>query len=196
MLLPAGFFVYNFCMGNKVAIIVGHERSKPGALLKSEDIEITEYNYNSDVASIMKKEAPNFGLNLQVFFRDGVGRIKVRDNAIAYEPDIILELHFDSASIKSANGCSVLSLKNFNNHPFINDFFSLCLKLFGGKIRGIINPTITENGFANVKSPIPLFLLEPFFGSNENQAALALKHKEDYALGLLEILEGLHGFET
>jgi len=183
-------------MGIRVAVIVGHEKRKPGAVMSDVGVEITEYKYNSEVAKTMKDYAPSRGLEVSVFFRDGVGRLKVRDQALSFKPEIILELHFDASPNKTATGCTVLTMQKYSKHPFIGSFSSLCVGLFGGKIRGAKIPAPTENGFSNVQSPLPLFLLEPFFGSNEDQAALALKNQKEYALGLLDCLEEFYGFET
>ena len=83
-----------------------------------------------------------------------------------------------------------------SKHPFIGSFLHLCVSLFGGKVRGAKVPKPSENGYANVQSSTPLFLLEPFFGSNEDQASLAVKYQKEYALGLLDCLEEFYGFET
>jgi len=178
----------------KISIIVGHDKKEQGAVLRLPDKKvITEYQYNTRVAAAMKELSPHYNCIVNIFLRDNVGRLAAKRAAIAAEPDVILELLFNGSTHPEVRGAEILCSHYYNKLPLPRMILESCVKVFGGQNRGIKNPSREDNGWMNVKSIVPLFLLEPFFGSNELQAKVAMESVIEYAQSILADVEECYG---
>lgn len=173
----------------RIAVIVGHEKKSPGSILNIPIGIVTEYEYNTGVALNIKKMAMAYGFTAEIFFRDGCGRTGVKNHALAWKPDLIIELHFDSASDPTIHGCTVLCEETYGQSPISEKFLLMMSVLFQGRNRGVKIPNKNENGWYNVQSSVPTYLLEPFFGSNRMQAELAINKMPEYAKGILDCIK-------
>jgi len=177
----------------RVAIIIGHEKKAQGALLQGGQKKIiTEYEYNLKVAAAMKELSKHYNCEVATFLRDNIGRQAVKKQAVEWGPDVILELHFNSSDKRDVAGAEILCNKYYSDLPLPKMILGECVRIFGGKNRGIKIPGPDDNGFMNVKCILPLFLLEPFFGSNEVQAQTALINVVEYAQSLLSCVEEIY----
>lgn len=163
----------------KLGIVVGHEKDKPGAVLKNS--AMAEYEYNSQVARLIEFIAPTFRVEPKIFFRDGVGIIAAHEAAERWGANVVLELHFNSHFDGTVQGAEVLCKRDYNG-AFPSEMCAIMSQLFLGPNRGIKDPaTPYDDGHPNVYRPVPTFLLEPFFGSNDEQAENALHAQKAYA---------------
>lgn len=176
----------------KVAVIVGHEKVRPGARLCVEEY-VSEYMYNKIVAQHLEGLAKQNNLDLMVIYRDQKGRNGAYREAEKNGADLIIELHFNSAANPEARGCEVICSGKHAWSKFCDHILAEMEAVFGGPIRGIKVPRHTDRGWANVTRPLPYFLLEPFFGSNHDQASIALSKTMDYAQGIVRAINKYKG---
>lgn len=91
----------------KLAVIVGHTKSAQGA---NNYKGVSEYVWNGKVATLMAANAPSFGIEVKVFYRDVGGVSAAAKAAKAWGANASLELHFNAAGAV-AYGCECLVLK-------------------------------------------------------------------------------------
>jgi len=171
----------------KLAIIVGHTKKDPGAVMVYGGM--SEYEYNLKVAVNMQLMQGAYGIQTQVITRDGIWLRGAYAKAVYFGADAILELHFNSDVSKEATGSMVLVSEENKIHPLIPHLSSQMLQLFGRRDRGVEVPTKDGRGYGNVNRPTPYFLLEPFFGSNVDQCKFALDNIIKYAASIMDAVE-------
>ena len=90
--------------------------------------------------------------------------------------EFCLELHFNSSLNRDANGCECLVYwKNEKAKKLATDFMAKLQNIFGSKIRGNhgiieIQDSKTRGGYGICNSKDTYILLEPFFGSNQDES--------------------------
>ena len=159
----------------KIAIIVGHGdydakgNFDTGAQNWNGE---SEFAYQSKVANMIAEYA--YPKEVKVFWRKGRGIAGVAKDAMAWNPDITVELHNNSFN-KIAKGCEVLVIKK--DHVSLKcgqDFAAKYCKEFGRVMRdgdGVKELEGSDRGAFSLKQvndPPPSILLEPFFGDNKN----------------------------
>lgn len=175
----------NFGIG-KIALIVGHGYSDSGAVGHG----TSEFEYNSWVAEYVKKNIS--GKVVEVFYRGATGIVGVALKAVAFKPDLCVELHLNATA--GANGCEVLVLKKDSKsemvgRSFANEFTSI----FSRRLRqdkGIKWIDSRERGYTSLyaQSAIPRkILVEPFFIDTPSEFI----HREIYADFLISWLRKL-----
>ncbi|WP_136464944.1 N-acetylmuramoyl-L-alanine amidase [Flagellimonas onchidii] len=160
----------------KVAIVIGHTKLRQGAY--SPHLNITEWEFNKiiaerleDVATVFCYDSYNGG------YTSMIKRMARRINRQKF--DLVLELHFNAAESKQANGCEALY---YFNNPYAKllgeDFCELMEIAFNIKNRGAkALYGKHQRGFAAVYYPKPTTLiLEPFFGSNSEDCKKLNQH--------------------
>ncbi|AXG70432.1 N-acetylmuramoyl-L-alanine amidase [Kordia sp. SMS9] len=154
----------------KVAIVIGHTKFKQGAY--SRDLDTTEWKFNKMVAAHLKDIATIFYYDsYNLGYTSMVKRNAKKINTGNF--DLVLELHFNAAESKQANGCEALYyFKNQKGKRLADFFCNLIEKKMGRKNRGakaLFGKH--QRGFAAVFYPNPTTLiLEPFFGTNRSDA--------------------------
>ncbi len=174
----------------KLGVIIGHDSIEQGAVIGSRFLElkdsITEYEYNSMVAKAMKKyseDHPEKYIEVLIITRNVVGISGAYAQAIAANCDLVIELHFNSHADESIHGTETLCSPNADDLLFANIVQKRVYSLFIIKDRGV--KTLT-NGMRGNKSVaalpnIPNCLVEPFFGSNLNDATAGISFLDSYA---------------
>ena len=87
-----------------------------------------------------------------------------------------LELHFNSSTNSQANGCECLVYyKNNKAKELATNFMARLQNIFGSKIRGNhgiieIQNNKTRGGYGICNSKDTYILVEPFFGSNNDES--------------------------
>lgn len=179
-------------MGSKkVALIVGHQKVSQGAF--SIPMSIHEYEFNTGVAQALCSVLIE-SFDCQIYFRDGK-TIEETYNGIAdWNPDLSLELHFNAESSGLARGTETLcALKWSNFGTLIQNSMLASLERVGKEDRGVelIHPgDHLTRGWASCQANWPQALLEPFFGSNQEDCDLFQSKVQVFCLGILQCLVG------
>lgn len=171
---------------NKVAIVIGHTNLRKGAC--SEVVEC-EFNYNrkvaqclSDVCDIYYYDSYNLG------YKSMVKRNAKKMNKNDY--DLVLELHYNSA-VPQANGCEVFYyFNNSEGKKLAGELSEMISQTFDVKDRGAkAMVSKRQRGFWALYYPIATtLLLEPFFGSNTEDAT-KFKDDEEYSRMIRKFLK-------
>ena len=148
----------------KIAIIVGHGNGDSGAGGWN---GVEEFAYNSQVAKII--EASDIGKQKQIFWRGSSGIVGVAAKAMAYGPDMTIELHLNAYN-GVANGCEVLCLNGDPKSGALGRSFAKSFTdKFGRKLRrelGINWINSGDRGGTSLKAVSAAkysILVEPFF---------------------------------
>jgi len=156
--------------GKKVALIVGHGAGDGGAEAFN---GMSEFNYNSFVAEEVEKAIKN--KQIKVFYRGAGGIAGVASKAVAWNPEVCIEMHLNSFNGIAA-GCEVLVLNGDEESAKLARQFasSFCTK-FSRKLRGdkgVKWLASSERGGLSLKCLSPIkqaILIEPFFCDNEKE---------------------------
>lgn len=173
----------------KLGIVVGHSIKDGGAVLNLPENILRQYNfekeyaqeydYNRDIARGLEATGVIYGVDVKIFFRDGLSISGAHEEAENWGASVILELHFNSVADTEVAGSEVLTTPEYEKlNGFAAEMSGRMASLFGGSNRGVKHPD--TRGHGNVYRPIPTYLLEPFFGSNPEQAEHGLKNMEAY----------------
>ena len=156
----------------KVALIIGHNKRSKGAFSM---IVGDEFGYWRNIAEKIKYEIPEM---IEVYEREPnqnyvreMNKVLVELNKHNYE--YCLELHFNSALDSKANGCECLIYKgNKKAKELSTNFMARLQNVFNSKVRGVIEiaDSKTRGGYGICNSKDTYVLLEPFFGSNVDEA--------------------------
>lgn len=180
----------------RLCLVIGHEENKPGAALHGGG---SEYTYNSKVALLAKEYAQEvLSDRLQVYtvFRDGVGIKGAYEVVKNISPDACIELHFNAFN-KKVSGSEVLYHDNKDVKPeleynFAKHILETIYKVFNRStrraMRGEKDISPGQAGFYNLTRThrFPCILVEPFFGDNPDESALAREKQKEYAIALCE----------
>ena len=160
---------------NKVALIIGHNDRSRGAY---SPILLSEFKCWKRIAEKIKGEIP------------GIVDIYERKPNKAYIPEMnevlkelnkndykfCMELHFNSSLNRDANGCECLVYwENEKAKELATDFMARLQNVFGSKIRGNhgiieIQGSNVRGGYGICNSKDTYILVEPFFGSNQDES--------------------------
>ena len=182
--------------GNKVrlALVVGHEKGRPGAGLHGGG---HEYQYNSKVAEKAKAFADEVlfdELEVFVVYRDGIGIGGAYEKVKDIDPDAVIELHFNAFN-KRVIGTELLYHDDKDKDPSLERAFAEHVldglyRLFrpgvkgkDRRLRGAKDLPKGHRGWYNVSRVLdfPSILVEPFFGDVASEAKLARELIDDYA---------------
>ena len=183
----------------KVALVVGHEPSAPGADGMFMDgvhrIECNEYAFNVGIAGMVKQSLASNDLVEIVDVRrhlvGGYSKMPAWINARNF--DVAIELHYNAAASSSAGGTEMLywhtSARSKLFAAILQGRVLGALKL---KDRGTKAITIKDRGAPFLRNTIcPAVICEPFFGSNADEMRLAWNSTEKlaaaYVLGITDI---------
>lgn len=175
----------------KKAFIIGHYLLSQGAF--SEDLQESEYYFNSKVAQFLKK------MGNDIFYHDHkITSYRQRCKAMAEKIknyDIAFELHYNFFNLTSANGVEAVYWNgNKKGEVLANLYIDRVADEFGVRKREPLKAyedgveKIQHRGYWMLYYPKPTtLLLEPFFGSNKKDCHLFKGKHEDYAVLLNEL---------
>lgn len=172
----------------RLAVIVGHTKKSQGATM-AKPLGMSEYVYNSKVAALMERHAAKFkGLEIKTFFRD-IGGIKgAYGDAIKWDADIAIELHFNAFNGKAV-GTTNLCTPSSDDLAYATEIQKAMCEVFGrsGMSRGVKAIARADRGGGNVHSfpNGPNCLVEPAFGDNIAEAEMLVDRAEAYALAMV-----------
>lgn len=158
----------------KVALIIGHNARSKGAY---SPILGSEYDYWKRIAHQVQYNLPDL---VDVYERlpnkSYVNEMqKVLQEVNKHDYKYCLELHFNAASEK-ANGCECLVYwKNEQAKELATQFMARLQTIFNSKIRGQhglieVKNSNSRGAYGICNSKDTYILLEPFFGSNQEEA--------------------------
>lgn len=172
----------------RLAVVVGHTARSPGAYSKA--LGVNEYAWNTGLANMMKDV--NADLTVGIFTRDQGGIAGAYKRVKEWGADLIMELHFNAASAQ-ATGTETIYLPP--NQRWASIVQKHMVKAMGLRDRGAKGPW-NGRGETSLKSGAgkPVVIIEPFFGSNEDDSLKAASNKSELAMALVsaavEFLEG------
>ncbi|WP_019565575.1 N-acetylmuramoyl-L-alanine amidase [Agrobacterium sp. 10MFCol1.1] len=168
----------------KLAIIVGHSRSSPGAWGVA-PISQYEYPFNKALAEgEISAAAARRGVEIGIFYRDGHGVEGAYRQVNAYQPDAAFELHFNALSSSSSGTLTLYGSSNRHSQRLAKSIQREMLKTFGLADHGLVFRKKGDGGRGsdNVNSAnCPSALLEPFFGSNPEDSKVGNAKRAAYA---------------
>ena len=156
----------------KVALIIGHNKRSKGAFSMTVG---DEYSYWKNIAEKIKYEIPEI---VDVYEREpNTNYVREMNKVLAelnkHNYDYCLELHFNSALDNKANGCECLIYKgNEKAKKLSTNFLARLQNVFNSKVRGVIelSDPKTRGGYGICNSKDTYILVEPFFGSNNDES--------------------------
>ncbi len=177
----------------RLAIIVGHTERSSGAHALV-PIGRSEYPFNKDVARCMEQVAGSRDIAARTFFRDNVGIRGAYQAAAAYQPQAIIELHFNAASAAARGSETLYCELHPHSRRLAQEAQQAMVRVFGrsgSRNRGVKVLTPGGRGYGNVSAApgVPSILVEPFFGSNEQECRLAHENFDAYVEGLVDAFD-------
>lgn len=175
-----------------IGIVIGHNDKKQGA----NSIVGMEYNYCSKLAGVIAKKLGN---EVKIFRRQEVGSYTremaqlVNNIHQAGEFTIIIELHFNGVSDPKVGGSEILVYEKSSAVPLAEKLLANICKIFETKNRGLkkITSARDRGGYGIMKCKYPYILIEPFFGSNPEEAE-KFKQRELLADVIISTLKEEH----
>lgn len=181
----------------RLAIIVGHTAASQGAM-SVYPLQETEYIYNTKIGALAVDYGRTKGIEIETFFRDHVGIVGAYALATRFRPTAIIELHFNSFYSPKVRGTEALlesptELEIALAEQLLKRTYVIFKRWDTRSKRGIKVLEEGARGYFNVsrEKTIPSILMEPFFGSNEEDCQLASLHKVDYAVNLVQAFEDI-----
>jgi N-acetylmuramoyl-L-alanine amidase len=160
----------------KIAFVIGHDKTKPGAY--STHLGQSEYIYNSEVASYLSTIG-------DIYKRPSGGGYMTQMRKLADELnpknyDLVIELHFNAFN-KKANGCeAVIHKGNHYTGQLGEDFCTAVCRKYGTVNRGVKEHYKGDRGYGFLSLiKADTMILEPFFGDHEE--SLKFKNEAEYA---------------
>jgi len=169
----------------KLAVIVGHTLARPGAVAV-DPINEHEYSWNTKLAGHMKDYADSMGVPLEIFFRDSVGITGAYRRVADYGASAVIELHFNAFEDPRATGTETLWSTPLSE-KLAQDVQQAMVQALGSRDRGA-KLRHTGRGVKSLTElpDTPTVLVEPFFGSNPNDAAAAKQREGTLARALVD----------
>lgn len=168
----------------KLAVVIGHTRSAPGAWGVS-PISQNEYPFNRAFAEgELVVAAAKRGVQLGIFFRDGIGIEGAYRKVNGFAPDAAFELHFNALSSQSTGTETLYGARNNSSRDLARSIQRQMVATFALRDRGLLfrAPGSGQRGALSVNSAdCPSALLEPFFGSNPSDSWIGSARQSQYA---------------
>lgn len=159
----------------KVALIIGHNSRSKGAY---SSIIGSEFDYWKRIAMKIKTIIPGvvdvYERSPNKYYTREMFQILEELNQSEYK--FCLELHFNSSVTPKANGCECyIYHKNNEAKMLATNFMHQLHNIFNVKIRNnhginLVSSSQVRGGYGICKSKWTYILIEPFFGSNPEEA--------------------------
>lgn len=178
----------------RLAIVVGHTLNSPGATMKHPEY-LNEYFYNTAVSEKILEFSKEYNIECRVFFRDGVGIRGAYRDVKQWAPHTSIELHFNAFNSK-VRGTETLFYDDRDFEGVDERYLAQIVQervcevfaRVGRQNRGIKKVGPKSRGGTNLSQlfDTPSILIEPFFGDNVEDAALAVRQIDAYAKCLVD----------
>lgn len=175
--------------GKRVAVIVGHSQAAPGATSPG---GLTEFAFNSPLASDLAGQLKAKGVDAQVFIRQGNGIADVVARVNAFHPSLSVELHANSTNGSGSGSMVLYWYESEASQRFAARMLPHITRALGLRSLGLKPIHRGERGCPNLRGmEEPAVLLEPFFiDSSDLERAKARQSAlvAAYAAGICETL--------
>lgn len=177
----------------KLAIIVGHEKDRPGAMGVA-PISQSEYAYNLGVASDVYRIAREAGLQACIFLKDNMTPEKVGQYVAEWASDdsaCAIELHFNACNGKYVGTETLYAKEAYAGFAMtVQRHVCSALDRPDKENRGIKPLSKDDRGHRNLESmTIPAVIVEPGFGDNALDAKRLMNKKFQYSVSLVQAVE-------
>ena len=177
-------------MKPKLAIVIGHSASRPGAWGKA-PLSMYEFTYNKELADVIETLSVNYPLLCRTFLREGLQGLRSAyaevNKWIDKQPGVCIELHFNSFTVPTARGTETL-FKMRTAEKFAEVIHEAILPVFERDWRtdrGVSQIGVGRGSLNLTLANCPSIILEPFFGSNPADARLGMVKRQEYATAIL-----------
>ncbi len=162
-------------------------------------LSCSEFAFNSQLAELMAIALMELHQEFHIFERDDVTGIQgVIDAVNQFNPDAAIELHFNSFAEPEGSTPAIGSETLHGQNPasrrlarFVQNAVVVTFQRSEKNNRGCKRLEKTDRGYLNVNGPkCPYVLVEPFFGDEIPEAALASAARKDLANALAQALVG------
>jgi N-acetylmuramoyl-L-alanine amidase len=156
----------------RVAVVVGHNHKARGAASVA-PISKYEFDFNKEVAALMKREAREFNLAVELFYRQPEGgytaEIERAYAAVsAWKADCAIELHFNAT--EGAHGTEMLHRSDSKAAAALaGHVLEETVRLLKLRDRGLKPKKPGDRGATSLYAldKVPTIIAEPFFGSSK-----------------------------
>ena len=166
----------------KIAIVVGHNARAQGAVRVVDGVP--EFQWCGELAAPIANEP-----DVEVFYRTpGAGQIeRVYAQVDASGARCSVEFHFNAFANPTASGTETLSSGSSGSLALCRLIQPGMVRVLGLPDRGIHVRKGDERGAVNLRAGrCPAALVEPFFGSNPHDCAVADANKRELAFAIVE----------
>lgn len=183
-----------------LAIVVGHMKNSGGAK-GVPPINSSEYEYNADLANMVKQSGEAHGHIVNIFFRDKGGVVGAYQQVKEAVVTACVELHFNAYN-KAVQGSETWYLELDKDKDSSAVKFALITQRHicgvlgrpvevGGANRGIKGARKGDRAYNSLSQlkGFPCILVEPFFGDNAADAQLAVDKKLELANAIILAFE-------
>lgn len=177
----------------KLAIVVGHTAVSGGAVRVTDNVR--EWDWNRHLAKLIEAHDP---LNVKTFLRVSGGGYtrevkRVYAEVDAWGATASIELHFNSVGTPSAHGTETLSSGTPQSWKLAAAVNTAMVKALGFRNRGLIKRERNERGGLSLwLGSAPAILIEPYFGSNPKECAIADRRKDELAEAIYTAARDYH----
>lgn len=153
----------------KVALIVGHSPSDPGA--SNKNFEVDEFGFNSTLADEIKKRffEHNMTDEIEIVYRK-TNYAELPSQVNALDPDLIVSLHCNAFNTH-VGGCEMLHYhKSTNGKEIARIFQNKIVNIMDNKDRGLkACDSEDRGGYLLRYTKAPCIISEPFFIDNDGE---------------------------
>lgn len=172
----------------KLALIVGHQRTSPGAM-GVDPIKAPEYEWCGDLAGRIADAARIQSLHPRIFRRDegGIRGAYARVRAwIDGYPAVAIEVHFNAFN-GLATGTETLVVTDApGEYAFAQAVQAAMVSVLGLTDRRVKRPHPDRGAVALNQLDVPHVLIEPMFGDNHHDARIAHTRRDGLAAAIAD----------
>lgn len=177
----------------KLAIIVGHTAVSGGAVRVTDNVR--EWDWNRHLAKLIAAHDPD---SVKIFYRISGGGYTREINRVYAEADAwgataTVELHFNSVGTPAAHGTETLTSGTAGSMKLAKLVNDAMVAALGFRDRGLIKRARNERGGLSLwAGRAPAILIEPYFGSNPKECAIADRRKDELAEAIFDSVCAFH----
>lgn len=173
----------------KIAIVIGHNAASQGAVRVTDGR--SEYYWNFDLAEMIHALNP---AQVRIFRRMpsasvGVEIRKAYEAVDQWGADVSCELHFNASTSQTSTGTETLYATNAGKVVAL-EVQAAMVRALGLRDRGLLYRRSGHGSLSLLAGKAPAVLVEPYFGSNQHDCAVADLRRESLALAIFEALGG------